>query len=79
MPKNQNKPRTKKYRRDRNHAESLENIDFSSIIKINSIILVYYPQADVRGSFLFLLISVLFDKLLEMPALMVEILIYVIT
>ena len=38
-------PRTKKYRRDRNHAESLENIDFFSIIKIKSIILVYYPPA----------------------------------
>lgn len=45
MPKNQNKPKAKKYRRDRNHAESLENIDFFSIIKIKSIILVYYPPA----------------------------------
>ncbi len=45
MPRNQKMPRTKKYRRDRNHAESLENIDFFSIIKIKSIILVYYPPA----------------------------------
>ena len=49
MPKNQNKPKAKKYRRDRNHAESLENIDFFSIIKIKSIILVYYPPAFPRG------------------------------
>ena len=52
MPKNQNKPKAKKYRRDRNHAESLENIDFFSIIKIKSIILVYYPLAFGVGFWL---------------------------
>ena len=46
MPKNQNKPRTKKYRRDRNHAEFLDNIDFFSVILKSQIILVYDPPAD---------------------------------
>ena len=51
MPKNQNKPKTKKYRRDLNHAEFLDNIEFFSIILKNQIILVYDPPADVSGVF----------------------------
>ena len=46
MPKNQKNVRTKKYRRDRNHAEFLDNIEFFSIILKNQIILVYDPPAD---------------------------------
>ncbi len=49
MPKNQNKPKAKKYRRDLNHAEPLDNIDFFGIILKNPIILVYDPPADWRG------------------------------
>ena len=49
MPKNQNKPKAKKYRRDRNHAEFLDNIEFFSIILKNQIILVYGPLRDRRG------------------------------
>ena len=49
MPKNQNKPKAKKYRRDLNHAEFLENIGFSGIIKIKSIILVYDPPDNAVG------------------------------
>ena len=41
MPKNQKKVPTKKYRRDLNHAEFLDSIDFFSIIKNYLIILVY--------------------------------------
>ena len=52
MPKNQNKPKAKKYRRDRNHAESLDNIEFFSIILKNQIILVYDPPDNRRGQFL---------------------------
>ena len=49
MPKNQNKPKAKKYRRDRNHAEFLDNIEFFCIILKNQIILVYDPPAIVAG------------------------------
>ena len=49
MPKNQNKPKAKKYRRDRNHAEFLDNIEFFSIILKNQIILVYDPPAKRMG------------------------------
>ena len=56
MPKNQNKPKTKKYRRDRNHAESLDNIGFSGIIVKIPIILVYDPPAK---AVVLLLISIL--------------------
>ena len=51
MPKNQKNIRIKKYRRDQNHAEFLDNIDFFSIIRQKSIILVYDPRAlvlDIR-------------------------------
>ena len=51
MPKNQNKPKAKKYRRDRNHAEYLDNIDFFGIIGKSPIILVYVPQDDSCGLF----------------------------
>ena len=46
MQKNQKNTRTKKYRRDLNHAEFLDNIEFFSIILKNQIILVYDPPAD---------------------------------
>ena len=52
MPKNQNKPKAKKYRRDRNHAEFLENIGFFGIIVKSPIILVYDPP-DKRVVFHF--------------------------
>ena len=52
MPKNQNEPKAKKYRRDLNHAEFLDNIEFFSIILKNQIILVYDPQDDACGLFL---------------------------
>ena len=52
MPKNQNKPKAKKYRRDLNHAESLDNIEFFSIILKIQIILVYDPPAIVGGIFM---------------------------
>ncbi len=57
MPKNQKMPRTKKYRRDRNHAEFLENIGFSGIIVKSPIILVYDPP-DKGG--IFYMFAVLF-------------------
>ena len=57
MPKNQNKPKTKKYRRDLNHAEFLDNIEFFSIILKNQIILVYDPPADGRFNYLLLLLN----------------------
>lgn len=47
MPKNQNKPKAKKYRRDLNHAEFLDNIDFFGIIGKSPIILVYDPPDKV--------------------------------
>ena len=49
MPKNQNKSKAKKYRRDRNHAEFLDNIEFFGIIGKSPIILVYDPPDKVRG------------------------------
>ena len=44
MPKNQKNVRTKKYRRDRNHAEFLEAIEFFNILRTSEKILGYaYP------------------------------------
>ena len=44
MPKNQKSIRTKKYRRDRNHAEFLEIIEFINISRTHAKILGYaYP------------------------------------
>ena len=44
MPKNQKNVRTKKYRRDRNHAEFLEAIELFNILRIPEKILGYaYP------------------------------------
>ena len=53
MPKNQSKPKAKKYRRDRNHAEFLDNIEFFSIILKNQIILVYDPPADWADNYFY--------------------------
>ncbi len=52
MPKNQNKPKAKKYRRDLNHAERLDNIDFFGIILKNPLKLVYQPSPRQEGAFL---------------------------
>ena len=52
MPKNQNKPKANKNRRDRNHAEFLDNIEFFGIIGKSTIIPVYDPQGDSCGNFL---------------------------
>ena len=49
MSKNQKKFRTKKNRRDLNHAESLDNIEFFSIIIKNLIMLVYGPSGLRAG------------------------------
>ncbi len=49
MQKNQKNTRTKKYRRDLNHAEFLDNIEFFSIILKNQIILVYDPPDNAVG------------------------------
>ena len=49
MPKNQNKPKAKKYRRDLNHAEHLDNIDFFGIILKNPLKLVYQPSLHGEG------------------------------
>ena len=51
MPKNQDKPKAKKYRRDRNHAEFLDNIEFFSIILKNPLKLVYQPPSQAEGYF----------------------------
>ena len=51
MPKNQNKPKAKKYRRDLNHAEFLDNIDFFGLIGKSPIILVYDPPDKRHGVF----------------------------
>ena len=54
MSKNQKNVRTKKNRRDRNHAESLDNIDFFRIIIKNLIMLVYGPSGLPEGLCVFI-------------------------
>ncbi len=44
MQKNQKNTRTKKYRRNRNHAEFLDNIEFFGIILKSPLKLVYQPS-----------------------------------
>ena len=64
MPKNQKNTRTKKYRRDLNHAEFRDNIEFFGIILKNPLKLVYQPSPQGEGcDFYFLIVNYYFSNI----------------